>query len=86
MQTITISVSPAQATRIQHAVEAGGYASHSDVLRDALQLWEQREEVRAHEIGELKRAYHEGIASGPGREVDADILLAEFKAKAGSRG
>lgn len=86
MRTMTISLSPQQATRIQQAVETGDYASNSEVLRDALRLWEQREEIRALEIAKLKRAYAEGMASGPARDVEADDLLASFKARAATRG
>ncbi|KAF2989578.1 type II toxin-antitoxin system ParD family antitoxin [Methylocystis sp. MJC1] len=86
MRTMTISLSDQQAQRIQLAVETGAYASNSEVLREALRLWEQREELRALELQRLKQAYENGLASGPGREVEADALLAEFKRKAGLGG
>ena len=86
MRTMSISISPQQAGRIQQAVETGDYASNSEVLRDALRLWEQREEIRGLEIAKLRRAYDEGMASGPAREVAADELLKEFKRKALKRG
>ena len=82
MHTLTVSISPHQANRVQQAVAAGDYASDGDVLREALRLWEQREDVRRQEIERLRQAYAEGLASGPGREVTADTLLAQFKAKA----
>jgi antitoxin ParD1/3/4 len=82
MRPLTISLSPQQLTRIQDAVETGAYASNSEVLREALRLWEQREELRNLELARLKSAYDEGKASGKGREVDAAALLAEFKAEA----
>ncbi len=86
MRTLTISLTPHQAAKMQDAVDGGGYASNSEIVRDALRLWEQREEIRQMEIARLKRAYDEGIASGEGREVDADVLLAELKAEKRSRG
>ena len=86
MRTMTISLSPKQAGVVEAAVEAGAYASNSEVLRDALRLWEQREELRRLELARLKREYAEGIASGPGRELSADALLEEFKTKARQRG
>lgn len=86
MRTMTISLSPQQAGRIEAAVETGDYASNSEVLRDALRLWENREERRIAEIGRLKRAYDEGIASGEGRSVTTEQLLTEFKARAAKRG
>lgn len=71
---------------MQTAVENGGYASNSEIIRDALRLWEQREEVRRMELARLKKAYDEGMASGEGREVNADTLLSELKAETRSRG
>jgi antitoxin ParD1/3/4 len=85
MRTMTISLSPQQASRIQKAVETGAYASNSEVLRDALRLWEQREELRALELAQLEQAYAEGMASGPAREVTAAGLLTGFKGKRRSR-
>ena len=86
MRTMTISLSPQQARRVQEAVETGAYASNSEVLRDALRLWEQREAMRAHELAGLKKAYVEGVASGAPRRVHADDLLKSFRTKAKSRG
>ncbi|HWU64697.1 MAG TPA: type II toxin-antitoxin system ParD family antitoxin [Ensifer sp.] len=86
MKTLTVSLTPHQAAMMQGAVDSGGYASNSEIVRDALRLWEQREEIRQMELARLKRAYDEGMASGEGREVNADTLLKEWKAEARSRG
>lgn len=86
MRTLTISLTPHQAAMLENAVENGGYASNSEIVRDALRLWEQREEVRQMELARLKKAYDEGMASGEGRSVTADTLLAELKAEARKRG
>lgn len=66
MRTLTVSLTPHQAAMMQAAVETGGYASNSEIVRDALRLWEQREEVRQLELARLKQAYEEGMASGEG--------------------
>ena len=81
MRTMTISLSARQAGRVQQAVETGAYASNSEVMRDALRLWEQREGIRALELARLKRAYSEGIASGEPCEIGAEALLSEFSRK-----
>ena len=86
MRTLTVSLTPHQAAMMQGAVENGSYASNSEIVRDALRLWEQREEIRQMELARLKKAYDEGMASGEGREVSADTLLMELKAEARSRG
>lgn len=81
MRTMTISLSPQQADRVKQAVETGAYASNSEVVREALRLWEQREQIRGLELARLKQAYSEGMASGDGRDVNAGSLLAGFKKK-----
>lgn len=86
MRTLTISLSSQQAGRLQQAVDSGSYASNSEVVRDALRLWEQREEQRALAMAHLRQAYDEGMASGPGRHIDAATLLADLKAQPQGRG
>jgi antitoxin ParD1/3/4 len=81
MRPLTISVSPQQLARIQQAVETGAYASNSEVLREALRLWERQEELRALEIARLRKAHEEGLASGLAPERDRHELLAMFKAE-----
>lgn len=86
MRTLTISLTPRQADRMKQAVASGGYASNSEVVREALRLWEEREEVRAMEMTRLKQAYDDGMASGAGRKIDPADFLARLKAEAAARG
>ncbi|MFN4128114.1 type II toxin-antitoxin system ParD family antitoxin [Pannonibacter indicus] len=86
MRTLTVSLTPHQAAMMQAAVDSGGYASNSGIVREALRLWEQREEVRQLELARLKQAYDEGMASGEGRQLDAGGLLNELRAEARKRG
>ncbi len=86
MQTVTVSVSKHQAALIEQAVSTGNYASNSEVLRDAINLWEQHEQLRMLDIARLKQAYDEGIASGPVVKIDIEALLESFKIKALKRG
>ena len=86
MRTLTISLTPKQAARLQDAVDSGGYASNSEIVREALRLWEYREELRALEIAQLKQAYEEGMASGEGQEVDRTAFLHALKSERAGRG
>lgn len=86
MRTLTISLTPQQAARLQSAVESGGYASNSEVVREALRLWEQREELRALELDQLKRACTNGMASGRPIEVEPVEFLRSLKAERRARG
>jgi antitoxin ParD1/3/4 len=86
MRTMTVSLSEQQAGRIQTAVESGDYASNSEVVRDALRLWEDAQQRRKFANDRLRAAIEEGLASGTGRKVKAEDLLAEFKVRAAARG
>ncbi|MGE7371081.1 ribbon-helix-helix domain-containing protein [Neorhizobium sp. NPDC001467] len=86
MRALTVSLTPQQAEMMEAAVQNGHYASSSEIVRDAPELWEQRQELRQRETARLKQAYDEGMASGEGRRVDADTLLAALKAEAPERG
>ena len=48
MPMVTVSISPQQAAGIRAAVENGGYASSSEVVREALRLWD------THKLGEYR--------------------------------
>ena len=86
MRTLTVSLTPHQAAMMQSAVQNGGYASNSEIVRDALRLWEHREEIRQMELARLKRHFDEGKASGEGREIDREAFLKELKAERSARG
>jgi antitoxin ParD1/3/4 len=77
MRPLTISLSPRQLERLSKAVESGSYASNSEVVRDALRLWEQREELRELELDRLRRAYEEGLTSG--EPEDGDVVFARIR-------
>ncbi|ESZ51374.1 CopG family transcripitonal regulator [Mesorhizobium sp. L2C054A000] len=72
--------------RLQSAIEGGGYASNSEIVRDALRLWEQREELRTLELQHLKRAYADGMGSGKPVAVDPTEFIGSLKAERRARG
>ena len=79
----TISLPTPMADLMRAAVEAGEYATPSEVIRDALRLWEGRRELRARELAALRQAWDAGKASGPAKPLDVDATIA--KAKAGMK-
>lgn len=86
MRTLTVSLTPQQSARMKAAIEKGGYASNSEIVRDALRLWEQREDIRALELEQLRRAYRDGKASGEGEDIDPATFLKGLKAERSKRG
>ncbi len=64
---------------IRQQLDAGRYASASEVIRDGLRLLETRQRLQEIEIEEYREKIREGIASGPG--VPADEVFARLEAK-----
>lgn len=68
MQTEKLSISlPLDMARmIRRQVENGDYASNSEVIRDALRIWQQREEERAERLKMIRAKINEA-AENPER-------------------
>jgi len=64
---------------IKSLIKKGRYNSKSEVIRDGLRLLQDREEQREAKLDELRRAFREGIESGP--HIPAEEVFAELKAR-----
>lgn len=80
VEKLGIALTPETAGMVKQAVRTGEYASSSEVIRDALRLWCDHQQARAQEIETLRRAWNEGIASGPSTRTIAEIM-AEGRAR-----
>jgi antitoxin ParD1/3/4 len=85
IERLTIALPSPMADRVRAAVDAGEYASTSEVLRDALRLWEQRRDLRERDLEILRRRWDEGKASGPPATFDIDRIIRKAKGRAKSR-
>ena len=82
--TITISVEPEVARLVGEAVTRGHYASANDAIRDAFEDFNARQgDLHGLTAEEIERLWDEGIASGPGREVDFEDIKREIIERAG---
>jgi antitoxin ParD1/3/4 len=77
VEKVSIALTRDMATLVRQAVESGEYASGSEVVRDALRDWKTKRELRAQQIEDLRRLWHEGIESGPGRFESIEAILTE---------
>ncbi len=77
VEKVSIALTTAQVASLKSAVEAGEYATTSEIVREALRDWELKRELRQDEINRLRQAWDKGIASGPGRELDFEAVRAE---------
>jgi antitoxin ParD1/3/4 len=81
VQKVSIALTPEMNALVQEAVASGQYASASEVVRDALRFWQNREKVREEALAYTRALIQEGIDSGPGREIDFEELKAEMHAE-----
>lgn len=82
IQRLSIALPGPMADAVRQVVEAGEYASASEVVRDALRLWESRRELRARDVEVLRDRWDRGKASGRAGKLDMKRLAAEERAKA----
>jgi len=64
IERLSIALPAPMADAIRRAVKAGEYASTSEVIRDALRLWESRRHLRERDVEVLRQRWDEGKASG----------------------
>lgn len=64
---------------IKKQIESGRYSSASEVIRSALRLLEEREELRENQIRILRGLIQEGKESGPG--IPANKVFDRLEAK-----
>lgn len=81
MPMVTVSISPVQVAGIRAAIDNGNYASSSEVVREALRMWDA-----ARKRGDLCDTHHadaDDDAGASGRRV-AD-MFAEYEAERQAR-
>jgi antitoxin ParD1/3/4 len=74
--TITLTAEMAQAVRA--AVQAGEYASSSEIIREALRDWRRKRAVQEQELEELRAKVQEGLADieeGRVRDFDPERII-----------
>lgn len=83
-EKISITVTPEMLRVIRECVDAGEYASTSEVIRDAMRLWQRQRDEHAERIQAIKarirRSLDDPSPSFTSEEVDAHMKA--FMAKA----
>jgi antitoxin ParD1/3/4 len=74
IEKVSIALSPEMVAMLKGAVASGQYASASEVVREALREWQLRKPLREAEIERLRKAWQEGIESGPSHPLDMNEI------------
>ncbi|HEY1243617.1 MAG TPA: type II toxin-antitoxin system ParD family antitoxin [Hyphomicrobiaceae bacterium] len=81
IERLSIALPTPMADAVRRAVDAGEYASTSEVIRDALRLWESRRNLRERDIEIVRQRWDEGKASGRAGPLDIKRIIVEERAK-----
>jgi len=86
LREISVALSSEAVATTEEAIEAGEYASASEVVRDALPDWRERRALVSPSPEELRQLWREGLESGEPVEAGPvfEHLLDKFRNVASS--
>jgi len=71
---MNISLTPQLEELVKGKVESGFYNSASEVMREALRLLEERDQLRELRLEELRREIRKGLDSGAATSLNLDAI------------
>jgi antitoxin ParD1/3/4 len=82
IQKISIALTCEQVNALKAAVDAGEYATTSEIVREAIRDWQARRELRQDDIRRLRELWAEGKASGAAVPADFDRVKRQGRKRA----
>lgn len=82
IERMTITLPSEMANSIKAVVAAGGYASSSEVVREALRDWQAKREAQLRKLAALQRDLDKGLAdrdAGRVKNFDSDQIIKRGK-------
>jgi antitoxin ParD1/3/4 len=74
VEKISIALPQEMLTLVRDAVNAGEYASSSEVVREALREWSHRRAWRQPDLHDLRKAWREALADSDSAASADDVL------------
>jgi antitoxin ParD1/3/4 len=74
VEKVSVALTGEQIAALKAAVDAGEYATTSEIVREAVRDWQLKRELRQEDIRRLRQLWDEGIASGSAGELDMKAL------------
>lgn len=81
IEKVSVALSPELLEMVKDAVASGEYASASEVVREALREWHLRLPLRKAEVERLRKAWAEGLDSGPAAPLDMEEIKRRAEAQ-----
>ncbi len=79
IQKVSVALTSEQVRALKAAVDAGEYATTSEVVREAIRDWQFKREMRQEDIKRLREAWDKGKASGPATSLEFEELRREAR-------
>lgn len=83
-EKISITLSPEMNRLIKQRVEAGDFASTSELIREALRVWQKREEEHQERLTSIRARIQKSIAD-PSPSTSLNKARSDFKGYVESR-
>jgi antitoxin ParD1/3/4 len=79
--TLNINLTPQLEALVRDKVASGRYSSASEVVREALRLLEEQDQLRALRLESLRQALREGLDSGSDGPLDIEAIKSRGRAR-----
>lgn len=78
---MNVTLTPPLEAMVQGKVAAGLYSSPSEVMRDALRLMQEQDNIRALRLEQLRVDIAHGLGSGPSEPWAVDVVKRTLHAR-----
>lgn len=82
---MNVNLSPHLEAMVKNKLASGRYTSASEVVREALRLMEQQDQLRALQLQQLQQNIKEGLASGEPVPWNPEAIKAEGRRRLEAR-
>ena len=83
--TMNVNLSPQLEDMVRQKVTSGLYTSASEVVREALRLMDEKDQLRAIKLELLRQDIRDGLNSGEPTPWDAEEIKREGRARLAAR-
>lgn len=81
IEKISVALTAEQVAALRAAVDAGEYATTSEIVREAVRDWQLKRELRKEDINRLRELWDQGLAGGSAGHVNMRDLRDEARAR-----
>jgi antitoxin ParD1/3/4 len=79
IEKVSVALTSEQLAALKAAVDAGEYATTSEIVREAVRDWQLKRELRQEDINRLRQLWDVGKASGSVGQIDMKMLRGEAR-------